>query len=182
MLKHTLVLIAVLSLTVVTRTTLHAQTTDFSGTWTLDQEASQFPQPPGGGGGRDGGGGGGGGRRGGGRGGLGAGATIVITQTETVLSMEQQAGGQSRTVVYRLDGSESTSVAGRGEMTTTSRWDGAALVTEGTNVVSTPRGELTLDIHERRTLSPDGQTMTVESTRTTPRGELNATVVYRKSN
>ena len=42
-------------------------------------------------------------------GGLGAGATIVITQTETVLSMEQQAGGQSRTVVYRLDGSESTS-------------------------------------------------------------------------
>ena len=176
MLKHTLVLIAVLSLAVVTRTTLHAQTTDFSGTWTLDQEASQFPQPPGGGGGR------GGSRQGGGRGGLGAGATIVITQTETVLSMEQQAGGQSRTVVYRLDGSESTSVAGRGEMTTTSRWDGAALVTEGTNVVSTPRGELTLDIHERRTLSPDGQTMTVESTRTTPRGELNATVVYRKSN
>ena len=55
MLKHTLVLIAVLSLAVVTRTTLHAQTTDFSGTWTLDQEASQFPQPPGGGGGRDGG-------------------------------------------------------------------------------------------------------------------------------
>ena len=46
MLKHTLVLIAVLSLAVVTRTTLHAQTTDFSGTWTLDQEASQFPQPP----------------------------------------------------------------------------------------------------------------------------------------
>ena len=176
MLKHTLVLIAVLSLAVVTRTTLHVQTTDFSGTWTLDQEASQFPQPPGGGGGR------GGSRQGGGRGGLGAGATIVITQTETVLSMEQQAGGQSRTVVYRLDGSESTSVAGRGEMTTTSRWDGAALVTEGTNVVSTPRGELTLDIHERRTLSPDGQTMTVESTRTTPRGELNATVVYRKSN
>ena len=67
-------------------------------------------------------------------------------------------------------------------MTTTSRWDGVALVTEGTNVVSTPRGELTLDIHERRTLSPDGQTMTVESTRITPRGELNATVVYRKSN
>ncbi len=175
MLKHTLVLIAVLSLAVVTRTTLHAQTTDFSGTWTLDQEASQFPQPPGGGGGR-------GGQRGGSRGGFGASATIVITQSETELSMEQQAGGQSRTVVYRLDGSESTSVAGRGEMTTTSRWDDAALVTEGTNVVSTPRGELTLDIHERRTLSPDGQTMTVESTRTTPRGELNATVVYRKSN
>ena len=128
MLKHTLVLIAVLSLAVVTRTTLHAQTTDFSGTWTLDQEASQFPQPPGGGGGR------GGGRQGGGRGGLGAGATIVITQTETVLSMEQQAGGQSRTVVYRLDGSESTSVAGRGEMTTTSRWDGAALVTEAITI------------------------------------------------
>ena len=177
MLKHTLVLIAVLSLAVVTCTSLHAQTTDFSGTWTLDQEASQLPQAPGGGGGR----GGGGGQRGGSRGGCGASATIVITQSETELSMEQQAGGQSRTVVYRLDGSESTSAVGRGEMTTTSRWDGAALVTEGSNVVSTPRGELTLGIHERRTLSPDGETMTVESTRTTPRGELNATVVYLKS-
>ena len=176
MLKHMLVLIAVLSLMVVTGPSLHAQTPDFSGTWTLDPEASQLPQAPEGGGGR------GGRPGGGGRGGFGGGGgRIVITQTETELSMEQQAGGQSRTVVYRFDGSESTSSTSRGELTTTSRWDGAALVTEGSTVVSTPRGDMTVDMQERRTLSPDGQTMTVESTRTTPRGELNATLVYRTS-
>ena len=95
--------------------------------------------------------------------------------------MEQEARGQTRTVVYRLDGSESTSSGGRGEMTTASRWDGAALLTEGTNSISTPSGDMTIDIQKRRTLSPDGQTMTVESTRTMPFGEMNVTLVYRKS-
>ena len=66
-------------------------------------------------------------------------------------------------------------------MTTMSSWDGAALVTAGSQTVSTPRGELTLETQERRTLSSDGQTMTVASIRTTPRGDIAITLVYRKS-
>ena len=169
--KHTLVFAAFLSLCVLPAVSIQAQGTDFSGTWTLDRDASQIPE--GRGGGRGGGGGG--------RGGFGGAGTVVITQSETELSMEQEARGQTRTVVYRRDGSESTSSGSRGEMITTSQWDGAAFLTEGTNSISTPRGDMTIEIKERRTLSPDGQTMTVESTRTMPFGEMHVTLVYRKS-
>ena len=51
-----------------------AQKPDFSGTWTLDAEASGAPA----------GGGGGGGGRGGGRGGLGQGGTVKQTATELI--------------------------------------------------------------------------------------------------
>ena len=153
-----------------------AQGPDFSGTWLLDADASDSPQ-----GGRFGGGRGGAGGRGGMgmRGGVAA--TVIITQTETELAMEQQMGGQRRTITYRLDGSESTNAGPRGDTTTTTRWDGAALVTEGAQQLSTPRGEFTLELSERRTLTGDGSTMIVESTRTTPRGDIATTLVYRKA-
>lgn len=147
-----------------------AQGTDFSGTWHLDRDASEFPQF--GRGGRPGGRAGGGGR--------GAAATVVITQSADLLTMEQQADRGSRTVSYRLDGSESTNSAARGEMVSTSQWDGATLVTEGTMSLSTPRGDFSMDIVERRSLSDDGQTLTVESTRTAPFGDMVTTLVYRR--
>ena len=159
-----------------------AQGTDFSGTWSLDADASELPDF--GGGGR--GFGGGGGRRqggGGGRGGpgLGGGArTLVIVQTGAMLIVEQQSDRGSRAVTYRLDGEESTNSGPRGNQTTRSRWDGAALVTEGTQAVSTPRGDFSLELTERRTLSADGQTLTIEATRSTPRGDIDTTLVYRR--
>ncbi len=157
-----------------------AQGTDFSGTWRLDADASQLPDF--GGGGRRFGGGGG--RRQGGRGGgggFGGGArTLVIVQTGAMLIVEQQSDRGSRAVTYRLDGEESTNSGPRGEQTTRSRWDGAALATEGTQSVSTPRGDFSLEFTERRTLSADGQTLTVEATRSTPRGDIDTTLVYRR--
>ncbi len=161
-----------------------AQGTDFSGTWSLDADASELPDF--GGGGRGFGGGGGGGRRQGGGGrrgalGLGGGArTLVIVQTAAMMIVEQQSDRGSRAVTYRLDGEESTNSGPRGEQTTRSRWDGAALVTEGTQAVSTPRGDFSLEFTERRTLSADGQTLTVEATRSTPRGDIDTTLVYRR--
>ena len=152
-----------------------AQGPDFSGTWRLDAGASELP---------DFGGGGrrlfGGGRRGGGGGGLGGVATLVIVQTPAMLIIEQQSGRGSRAVTYRLDGEESTSSGPRGAQTTRSHWDGAALVTEGTQSVSTPRGDFSLEFTEWRTLSADGQTMTVEASRSTPRGDIDTTLVYRR--
>ena len=96
--------------------------------------------------------------------------------------MEVQLGGQSQKLTYRLDGSTSQNAGPRGgETSTISSWDDAALVTEGSQTVSTPRGEVVIEIQERRALSNNGQTMTVSSTRTTPRGEVKTTLVYRKS-
>ena len=156
-----------------------AQGTDFSGTWRLDADASELPDVGGRGrlfgGRRQGGGGGRGGP------GLGGGArTLVIVQTGAMLIVEQQSDRGSRAVTYRLDGEESTNSGPRGEQTTRSRWDGAALVTEGTQSVSTPRGDFSLEFTERRTLSADEQTLTVEATRSTPRGDIDTTLVYRR--
>lgn len=152
-----------------------AQEADFSGTWRLDADASELPDF--GGGRRFGGGGrprGGGGRPG------GAAAALVVVQTPAMLIVEQQSERGSRAATYRLDGEESSGAGPRGERTSRSRWDGAALVTEGTQAVSTPRGDFSMEFTERRTLSADGRTMTVETTRSTPRGDLDTTLVYRR--
>ncbi len=153
-----------------------AQGTDFSGTWRLDADASELPD--------FGGGGrrlfGGGRRQGGGGGGLGGAATLVIVQTPAMLIIEQQSDAGSRAVTYRLDGEESTNSGPRGAQTTVSRWDGAALVTEGTIEVETRLRDFSITVTERRTLSADGQTMTIAATRTTPRGDVDSTLVYRR--
>ena len=154
-----------------------AQGTDFSGTWRLDADASELPDF--GGGGR-GFGGRGGGRQGGGGGFAGGARTLVIVQTPAMMIVEQQTARGSRAATYRLDGEESTNSGPRGEQTARSRWDGAALVTEGTQSVSTPRGDFSLEFTEWRTLSADGGTMTVESVRSTPRGDIESTLVYRR--
>lgn len=171
--RITIAVLVALALAAGAGTPVLAQGADFSGTWHLDRDASEFPRFGGGGGrGRPGGRAGGGGR--------GAVATVVITQSADLLTMEQQEERGSRTVIYRLDGSESTNRGARGEMVSTSRWDGATLVTEGTMNLSTPRGDVSLDIVERRSLSDDGQTLTVESTRTALFRDMVTTLVYRR--
>ncbi len=160
--------------------TVSAQGTDFSGTWNLDRDSSELPQGRGGGGRRGGGGGGRGGGGRGGRGGLMA-DTLVISQTATSITVEQQAGDQSRTIEYAFDGTETTVEVGNGTLTVTASWDGATLVTEGTQSIETGRGNFSIDITERRTLSSDGQTLTIDTTRSTPRGDQTFTLVYQKA-
>jgi len=100
---------------------------DFSGTWTLDPEASGMAAPAGGGG-APGGGGGGGGRGGGGA--LGNGATIK--QTGDTLTVERTMGENKVVTTYKLDGSESkNTMMGRGgtpvESVSTAKFDGQKL-------------------------------------------------------
>lgn len=158
-----------------------AQTPDFSGTWQLDRDASDMPER---GAGPRGGRGGGPGRRAGGGGGPGGfggpAARLVITQSADLLTVEQQTPRGSRAVRYRLDGGESTSAGPRGDLVTTSSWDGPTLLTVGTMQMSTPRGDFSLDIIEQRSLSADGRTLTVQSVRMLPFGEIASTLVYRK--
>ena len=147
-----------------------AQTPNFSGTWKLDTDRSEISTPAG--------------RRGGRRGGRGGGTpdALVITQTATELTIERSTGNQSGTLTYTLEG-ESSIPAGRGgNRTITSHWDGATLVSEGSQELSFGGGVgITIEVRELRSLSADGQTLTVEVTRTTPRGANVNTLVYTKA-
>ena len=139
-----------------------AQTPDFSGTWKLDNGRSQITMPAG--------------RRGG-----GAPDALVITQTASELTIERSTGQQSRTLTYALEG-ESSIPAGRGgNRTITSHWDGATLVSEGSQELSFGGRAVTIEMREVRSLSADGQTLTVEVIRTTPRGANTNTLVYTKA-
>ena len=162
--KRLVVLAAMLALVGAPAALVSAQDVDFSGTWNLDRDNSVIPQGRGGGGG------------------LRTAETLVISQTASSITFEQQgAGGQSRTLVYALDGSETTIDQARGTLTATSRWDGATLVTSGNQEIETQRGNFSLELTERRTLSTDGQTLTAEITRTTPAGDRTSTLVYKKA-
>ena len=122
---------------------------DFSGTWTLDPEASGAPA----------GGGGGGGGRGGGA--LGNGPATV-KQTASALTIERTMGENKTTATYKLDGTESVNkMMGRGgevETKSTAKWDGSKLV------ISTQRpGQDGAMMTQTQTWSLDGGNLTIES-------------------
>lgn len=152
---------------------------NFSGTWKLDPSQSQMG---GGMGGRQGGGGGG---AGGGRQGAGMAAQeLTITQDGTTLRMTMTVMGEARTLSYAIGGGPSTNAAAMGRMSgesvTTTTWNGNALITSGTTNVTTPQGAMSIQMREVRTVSADGKTMTVETTRTTQMGENTTKMVYTK--
>jgi hypothetical protein len=138
--------------------TARAQTKpDFSGTWTLDTTKSDAPM---------------------GRGGRGGAAgPIAITQDANTLT--QKRGEQ--TLTYKLDGSESSNeVTGRGGTSTVrskAKFDGAKLVIESTREIQ----GFSLTTKEERTLSADGKEMTIQTTASTPQGEVNNKQVFTKS-
>jgi hypothetical protein len=141
-----------------------AQKADFSGTWTLDPEASGAPA-------------GGGGGRGGGRGGiLGMGPTVV-KQSATELTVEVTGqDGTKATRTYKLDGTESkNSMMGRGgapmEAVSTAKLDGAKL----TIVTKMQMGDTPVETTEAWSVA--GTVLTVESTNA--RGTTKR--VYKKS-
>jgi hypothetical protein len=123
---------------------------DFSGTWTLDPEASGMAA---------GAGGGGGGRGGGGP--LGASATIK--QTADTLTIERTMGENKVVTTYKLDGSESkNTMMGRGgtpiESVSTAKFDGPKL----TITSKQDMGGQTVESTSVWTVS--GSTLTIEST------------------
>ena len=138
-----------------------AQKTDFSGTWTLDAEASGAPAGGAPAGGAPGGGGGGGGRGGGRGGGLGQGG--MVKQTATELTVERTMGENKVTATYKLDGTESkNSMMGRGgaavEAVSVAKWEGPALVI----VTKTDMGNGPQESTQKWTLA--GTVLTIETT------------------
>ena len=143
---------------------------DFSGTWTLDPDASGIGTagggapgappagaPPAGAPPAGAPGGGGGGGRGGGGGALGNGGTVK--QTADTLTIERQMGENKVTLTYKLDGTESkNTMMGRGgtpmESVSVAKFDGGKLV------ITTKAGEN----ETTQTWSLAGSVLTVEST------------------
>lgn len=141
---------------------------DFTGTWKLNVEKSD---PMGGG-------------PGGGGGGMGAGmagAITTITQTGAKLTIEVKIADQAARVAnYNLDGTESVNTTQRGESKSKVAWDGASLVITSESSFNGPNGAMTTTSKAVRTLSADGKTMTVTTTRQTPNGETTTKQVYDK--
>ena len=165
---------------------------DFSGTWVV--ERVEFEGPRGNaGGGRRGGGGRGGGRGQAGRAGRGGqgrravigppyqeGDRVTIRQTNEGLLMTDET--RSRISSYSFDGRE-TSNPGPGGSTIKSQaqWEGAVLVIESELSVAGPRGDITLSTREVRSLSEDGNTMTLVATGKMPFGTISSTVILART-
>jgi hypothetical protein len=147
--------------------------TDFSGTWTFD-EAKSDPAPAG----RGRGGGGGG--RGGGRMGGAPATAMTIKQTAGELTIDRTTAQGNQTVVFKLDGSESKNTIGMGPATSKATWDGARVVIATTQTVQ-GRGGQEVTVESKEIYSRDGNTLTIETTRTTPFGTQNRKLIYTKS-
>ena len=148
--------------------------TDFSGNWTFD-EAKSDPAPARGGGG----GGGGGGGRGGGRMGGAPATAMTIKQSATELTIDRTTAQGNQTAVYKLDGSDSTNTIGPGPATSQASWDGPRIVIATKQTVQGRGGEITIaakDVYSR-----DGNTLVIETTRTTPGGTQNRKLIYTKN-
>jgi len=140
---------------------------NFSGTWKLNAEKSD-PM----------GGGGGGGGMGGG---MAMAAPITITQTDATLTVVRTVNDQPQTSFYKLDGTESTNTSARGESKSKARWEGESLVIETSSSFNGPNGAMTINSKDVRTLSADGKTMTIVSTRPNREGaETTRKTVYDK--
>ena len=142
---------------------------DFSGAWTFDEVKSDPAPARGGGGGR------GGGRMGG-----APATTMTIKQTATELTIDRAMVQGPQTAVFKLDGSESTNTIGMGPASSKAIWSGATLVVTTTQTMQ-GRGGGEMTVESKEIYSRDGDTLTIETTRTTPMGTRVRKLVYLKS-
>ena len=106
--------------------------------------------------------------------------TVTIRQTAAAVTIERYAGEALVKTVYALDGSESVNTVGPRTTRMTSRWDGARLISEGTQTVKADDGDRVVKIREVRSLAADGS-LHIETTRFLPTGSLTNTEVFSKT-
>jgi hypothetical protein len=93
--------------------------------------------------------------------------TLVIRQTAAELSVETRQGGQSETIAYKLDGSETQKPAqDNGPFEWRARWEGTKLVTETHRNIN----RSTVTIKEILSLDAKAKEMTVNRTLTVQHG------------
>ena len=155
---------------------------NFSGSWVRDN-AKSYPVPnlmywltreP-----NSGGAGGGG--RGGAAGGRGGGSPVVISVQQDASSL-QVAAPQGTIQKYTLDGKPFTRATETGveKAVVTATVQGDTLVISTTQPYGGMPGNATLEIKEVWSLSPDGKTLTVITTRTAPAVQKTYKQVYNR--
>ena len=142
-------------------TTLHAQATDFSGTWRLDESRSQIVATAG-------------------IAGLipsGAPKTLHITQPANGSVVVESQVNEAHVRIYRPGRETSTPAGQGGAVTMVSKWDGESLDAEG--AMKAPNGDST-SVREIFSMSADGKTLTMSVTTATTAGKASSTLVYTK--
>ena len=105
---------------------------------------------------------------------------LVITQTPEKLVIEERSRFGTRRLSYTIAGSKDVNRYGAVVETSTTKWDGQTLVTDGGFYQETSQGESSWKERIVRRLKPNGE-MVVESTRTDEDGQVRTLVrVYRK--
>ena len=132
--------------------------TDFSGTWNVDTAGSD-PSPRGGGGG-------------------GATTKLVITQTAVDMTVIVTTGRGEAKTTYKLDGTEMKEKVAMGESRAKVSWDGAKLVVNRVQNVTTPQG--TFEITSKETYSVSGGILTLVTARDSPMGNTSRKTVFTK--
>lgn len=161
--KRALILSVVMSVAIATLVFAQGKL-DFSGTWILDaaksdlgrtsSAAKQMPMRT---------------------------VTLVLKQTSDALTIQRTTGEQKETAVYKMDGSVSTNKLPSGnESKSTVKWVGSTLVTKTTTKMDDSLGGGIAEMTDVRSLSADGQVMTLVVTRQTPRGDVKQTLLYNK--
>ena len=151
------ILILSLAITMAITGLVHAQSTDFTGTWVLDYAKSDLGSPA-------------------------AGKmqarriVLVIKQTANQLSIERSTGDRKETGFFKLDGSESINGSPGGEIKTWMKWNGSVLISNST----INAGDMVVMMNDVRSLSADGRVMTLQLSRQTPRGTMKQTLIYNK--
>ncbi|MCL4867295.1 MAG: hypothetical protein KJZ47_15485 [Gemmatimonadales bacterium] len=113
--------------------------------------------------------------------------TLTIKIDKGVLQLDQTTNGIKEGFKFKLDGSESENdfFAPRSQtparLKTTSRWEGAQLITEGSGSANTDNGVVLVTFSEKRYLSEDGSQMIAEQSIATTGGRpVTRKLVYVK--
>jgi hypothetical protein len=109
---------------------------------------------------------------------------IVQDDQEVQTTRKLTADGEDQAITqkFTLDGSENTNPAsnGRGAYVSRSSWKNNKLVNSGSQT-SDRRGEsYSIDVREEYSISKDGKTLTIRTTRTSPRGEVTSRQVFER--
>ena len=149
---------------------------NLAGTWVLDRSQSEMHKPDAAEGkGRHGP------REGASRGE----AKLTVAQDGNTLKVTRSRArdGKERTFTetYTLDGTERTSKGRHGATVTKALYDGNRLLVNTSHTMTTKEGERQMSRASVWTVSPDGQTLTIETTMQGPRGERQMKTVYQKA-
>jgi len=115
-----------------------------------------------------------------------AGLTLNIEQTANRLKISRKwtrdDKPQSMEQSFALDGKEDENPApSGGVMVTRTNWKKGTLVTEGTQQMLLGDREVDLRINEEYSLSKDGKTLTVKTTRKSERGQMELKQTFKKA-